>query len=165
MVKTEEQKADFQAATHCYMCEELFYEKEEHWCKVRDHNHATGEYRRAAHFSCNLNKRRKTHIPVFFHNLRGYDSHLIMQGIHRYANKKRISVIPNNMEKYVSFSLGNLRFLDPSNSWDRVLVWMLWLEILQSSHISRNILKKCGVLTNLTMSIYYARKVSTLIPI
>ena len=94
------------------MCEELFYEKEENWCKVRDHNHATGEYRGAAHFSCNLNKRRTTHIPVFFHNLRGYDSHLIMQGIHRYAGKKSIRVIPNNMEKYVSFQLGNLRFLD-----------------------------------------------------
>ena len=111
MVMTEEQEAEFQAATHCYMCEELFYE-EENWCKVRDHNHATGEYRGAAHFSCNLNKRRTTHIPVFFHNLRGYDSHLIMQGIHRFAEKKRISVIPNNMEKYVSFQLGNLRFLD-----------------------------------------------------
>ena len=112
MVMTEEQEAEFQAATHCYMCEELFYEKEENWCKVRDHNHATGEYRGAAHFSCNLNKRRTTHIPVFFHNLRGYDSHLIMQGIHRYAGKKSIRVIPNNMEKYVSFQLGNLRFLD-----------------------------------------------------
>ena len=112
MVMTEEQEADFQAATHCYMCEELFYEKEENWCKVRDHNHATGEYRGAAHLICNLNKRRTTHIPVFFHNLRGYDSHLIMQGIHRYANKKRINLIPSNMEKYVSFQLGNLRFLD-----------------------------------------------------
>ena len=112
MVMTEEQEAEFQAATHCYMCEELFYEKEENWCKVRDHNHATGEYRGAAHFSCNLNKRRTTHIPVFFHNLRGYDSHLIMQGIHCYAGKKSIIVIPNNMAKYVSFQLGNLRFLD-----------------------------------------------------
>ena len=112
MVMTEEQEAEFQAATHCYMCEELFYEKEENWYKVRDHNHATGEYRGAAHFSCNLNKRRTTHIPVFFHNLRGYDSHLIMQGIHRYAGKKSIRVISNNMEKYVSFQLGNLRFLD-----------------------------------------------------
>ena len=112
MVMTEEQEAEFQAATHCYMCEELFYEKEENWYKVRDHNHATGEYRGAAHFSCNLNKRRTTHIPVFFHNLRGYDSHLIMQGIHRYAGKKSIRVISNNMEKYVSLQLGNLRFLD-----------------------------------------------------
>ena len=112
MVMTEEQEAEFQAATHCYMCEDLFYEKDENWCKVRDHNHATGEYRGAAHFSCNLNKRRTTHIPVFFHNLRGYDSHLIMQGIHCYAGKKSIIVIPNNMAKYVSFQLGNLRVLD-----------------------------------------------------
>ena len=110
MIMTEEQETAFLAATHCYMCEEPF--DEEVRPKVRDHNHATGKYRGAAHSSCNLNKRRSTHIPVFFHNLRGYDSHLIMQGIHRFAKKKRISVIPNNMEKYVSFQLGNLRFLD-----------------------------------------------------
>ena len=118
MVLTEEQEAAFQAATHCYMCEERFDklhpdESEDKWCKVRDHNHATGEFRGAAHSICNLNKKRSYHIPVFFHNLRGYDSHLIMQGIHRYADgKKRIRVIPNTMEKYVSFQLGNLRFLD-----------------------------------------------------
>lgn len=112
MVVTEEQKAAFQVATHCYMCEEPFYEDEEKWRKVRDHNHATGEYRGAAHNQCNLNKKRSTHIPVFFHNLRGYDSHLIMQGIHRFAEKKSIRVIPKNMERYVSFQLGNLRFLD-----------------------------------------------------
>lgn len=112
MVITEEQKAAFQVATHYYMCEEPFYEDEEKWRKVRDHNHATGEYRGAAHNQCNLNKKRSTHIPVFFHNLRGYDSHLTMQGIHRFTEKKTIRVIPNNMERYVSFQLGNLRFLD-----------------------------------------------------
>ena len=126
MVMTEEQEADFQGATHCYMCQKPFDEKEENWNKVRDHNHATGEYRGAAHSLCNLNKRRSTHIPVFFHNLRGYDSHLIMQGIHRFAEKKKISAIPNNMEKYVSFQLGNLRFLDslqflgPGSSLDKL---------------------------------------------
>ena len=63
---------------------------------------------------------------MFFHNLRGYDGHLIMQGIHRYADEKRIRVIPNNTEKYVSFSLGNLRFLDslqflgPGSSLDKL---------------------------------------------
>ena len=117
MVLTEEQERDFQAATHCYMCQERFDqlfadESEDKWSKVRDHNHATGEYRGAAHNECNLNKKRSYHIPVFFHNLRGYDSHLIMQGIHRYAEKKRIRLIPNTMEKYVSFQLGHLRFLD-----------------------------------------------------
>lgn len=50
-----------------------------------------------------------------------------MQGIHRYAGeRKKIRVIPNNMEKYVSFSLGNLRFLDslqflgPGSSIDKL---------------------------------------------
>ena len=112
MVLSEEQQAEFEAATHCYMCQDPFLEDKGKWRKVRDHNHATGGYRGAAHSNCNVNKKRSYHIPVFFHNLRGYDGHLIMQGIHRYANEKTIRVIPNNMEKYVSFQLGNLRFLD-----------------------------------------------------
>ena len=107
-----EEEAEFQAATHCYMCEKEFQTKSMNYIKVRDHNHATGEYRGAAHSICNLNKKRSKHIPVFFHNLRGYDAHLIMRGIHRSAGKKQIKVIPNNMEKYVSFQLGSLRFLD-----------------------------------------------------
>ena len=126
MVLTEEQELAHQAATHCYLCEEPILEKKGKWSKVRDHNHATGEYRGAAHSHCNLNKKRSYHIPVFFHNLRGYDGHIVMQGIHRYADEKSIRVIPNNMEKYVSFQLGNLRFLDslqflgPGASLDRL---------------------------------------------
>ena len=58
-------------------------------------------------------------IPVIFHNLRGYDSHFIKQQIgeiakkHAYTNKKgekqdlNINAIPNNMEKYMAFMLGN----------------------------------------------------------
>ncbi|CAB3998356.1 Hypothetical predicted protein, partial [Paramuricea clavata] len=41
-------------------------------------------------------------LPVVFHNLRGYDSHLIMQEIGKF--KMNINVVPNNMEKYISFS-------------------------------------------------------------
>ena len=64
-------------------------------------------------------------IPVIFHNLRGYDSHFIMPQIgeiankHGYTNKKggkqdlNINAIPNNMEKYMAFMLGNhLTFID-----------------------------------------------------
>jgi len=54
MAMTENQEDAFQAETHCYMCEEPFYQDEEKWHKVRDHNHATGEYRGAAHAVCNL---------------------------------------------------------------------------------------------------------------
>ena len=48
---------------------------------------------------------------MVFHNLRGYDSHLIMQEIGKFGLE--VNVIPNNMEKYISFSLGNyLTFID-----------------------------------------------------
>ena len=49
-------------------------------------------------------------IPVVFHNLRGYDSHLIMQEIGKYA--KDITVIPNTTEKYVSFTMNQFVFID-----------------------------------------------------
>ena len=78
--------------------------------KVRHHCHFTGEYRGAAHKSCNLKIKiqpGKTKIPVVFHNLRSYDSHLIMQQIHR--AKGNITCIPNSTEKYLSFGLGQLK--------------------------------------------------------
>ena len=80
---------------------------------VRDHCHITGKYRGAAHNECNLRLRinpKTMTIPVVFHNLRGYDSHLIMQAISQTDGK--ITCIPNNTEKYISFSLGQLRFID-----------------------------------------------------
>ncbi|GBM77773.1 hypothetical protein AVEN_231579-1 [Araneus ventricosus] len=43
-------------------------------------------------------------IPCIFHNLRNYDGHLIMQGLGKLPDHE-ISVIPNNMEKYISFSI------------------------------------------------------------
>ena len=46
---------------------------------------------------------------MVFHNLRGYDSHLLMQAISKVDG--RVSCIPNNTEKYIS-SLRQLRFID-----------------------------------------------------
>ena len=47
---------------------------------------------------------------MIFHNLKGYDSHLIMQKIH--TAKGNINCIANNSEKYISFGIGQLKFLD-----------------------------------------------------
>ena len=49
--------------------------------KVRDHDHWTGDFRGAAHSGCNLLYRRLKKIPVFFHNLCGYDEHIIFETI------------------------------------------------------------------------------------
>ena len=98
------------------------------WIRVNDvcdDSHITGKYRGSAHKDCNLNFQISDKIPVIFHNLRGHDSHFIMQEIgeivkkNTYTNKKgekcqmNINAIPNNMEKYMAFMLGNhLTFID-----------------------------------------------------
>ena len=48
---------------------------------------------------------------MIFHNLKGYDSHLIFKEFSKFNCK--ISVIPNGLEKYISFSLkNNIVFID-----------------------------------------------------
>ncbi|GET60429.1 uncharacterized protein LOC110250844 [Rhizophagus irregularis DAOM 181602=DAOM 197198] len=72
-------------------------------------------YRGAAHRGYNLDlsiKPREMHIPVIFHNLSGYDGHIIMQGIGAMECEDDIDPIPYNMEKYMAFKLGSLRFID-----------------------------------------------------
>ena len=135
---TEENEQEFKKATTCHICDKKYTEKD---IRVRDHCHITGEFRGSAHQECNLKLRinpKEIKIPVIFHNLRGYDSHFIMQEIgaivkkHAYKNHKgeekqmNINAIPNNMEKYMAFMLGNhLTFIDSfqfmSSSLDKLV--------------------------------------------
>ena len=123
MMKEDEE--EFQKAQECYIFSMKYTNKD---IKVRDHCHISGKYRGSAHQECNLKLRvnpEEIKIPVIFHNLRGYDSHFIMQEIgsivknHTYKTKNgkemkmNINAIPNNMEKYMAFMLGNhLTFID-----------------------------------------------------
>ena len=72
--------------------------------RVREHDHLTGKYRGAAHSVCNLEegkkRTRRFEIPVFFHNLKGYDSHMIVSEVGKYTAK--LSAIPMNFEKLVT---------------------------------------------------------------
>ena len=79
--------------------------------KVRDRRHETGKFRGAGHWSCNINLQLTKKVPIIFHNLRGYDSHLIFCGLNKFDVK--ISVIPNGLEKYMAiFFYKNLVFID-----------------------------------------------------
>ena len=83
---------------------------------VKDHCHITGRYRGAAHNECNLKLRinpQTYQMPVVFHNLRGYDAHHLMQAMSQL--KKEVKCVANNMEKYITFSVGGLRFIDSFN--------------------------------------------------
>ena len=100
MIFTEEDRKQFNKASDCWICGEYLGND-----RVRDHCHFTGRYRGPAHNSCNLKYRKPNNISVFFHNLSGYDSHLFIKKIGCSINKKEnIDCIPNNEEKYISFS-------------------------------------------------------------
>ena len=79
-------REDWQAyntVTTCYVCE-----KSLEGDSVLDHCHITGKCRGAAHNATSKQATSKlrlspktTTIPAVFHNLRGYDPHLLMQAI------------------------------------------------------------------------------------
>ena len=63
------------------------------------------------HRDCNSNVKLNHKIPVAFHNLNNYDSHLIMQQLGKFILKS--NVILNGLEKYMSFSNNNkLNFIN-----------------------------------------------------
>ena len=119
MLMTDEDKKDFETATHCFICGDKFKnsyknEKEaEKYKKVRDHCHFTGKYRGCAHSICNLNFcNRYFKIPVFFHNMKNYDGHLIIQNAEKLSNKKKIDVIAQNSEKFINIGFDSLSVKD-----------------------------------------------------
>ena len=98
MVITKEEEEQFNQASNCWICGKLLNLDD----RVRDHCHYTGRYRGAAHNKCNLKYSKPNNISVFFHNLTGYDSHLFIKKLGVTAGT--IDCIPNNEEKYISFS-------------------------------------------------------------
>ena len=107
IISAEEEKR-FKLTNTCWICNKLFDVRDD---KVRDHCHITGKYRGATHWICNINLNLSKEIPVIFHNLKGYDSHSIIQKISKFDVK--VSVIPNGLEKCMAFTINrNLVFID-----------------------------------------------------
>ena len=99
-IMSEEEQRLFQQSNSCWIYKKLIDNDEK---KVRDHCHVTGKLRGAAHGSCNINLQLTKKVPVIFHNLTGYDSHLIFIELDKFDVK--IDVIPNGLEKYMAFFL------------------------------------------------------------
>ena len=98
---SSEEWKKFNESEVCWLCRGKFGEKP----KVRDHCHYTGKFRGAAHQSCNLKFQRPKFTPVFLHNLQNYDAHLFVRALGLMDEVLKIKCIPNNDEKYISFSL------------------------------------------------------------
>ena len=115
MIISPQQQREFQTVQYCFICGDLLGAD-----RVHNHDCLTGKYRGVAHHECHTNfqwrfivrkKKRQYIVPIIFHNLRGYDGHLLMEALGRHK-QKQIQCIPNNSERYISFSLDNLRFID-----------------------------------------------------
>ena len=111
MSMTAEQQREYDHATTCSICDKAI---DSTHIKVADHCHLTSEFRGAAHQSCNLNYRLKPSqfkLPIFFHNLKGYDAHFLIKEVDPLIHGE-VTVIPQSAEKYISFQIGNLIFKD-----------------------------------------------------
>ena len=114
---TKKDEKAFTKAKRCHICEKKYTEDD---VPVRDQCHVTGKYRGSAHQTCNLKLQisaEKFKIPVIFHNLKGYDSHFIINELGELIKKGEegisINVIAQNAEKYMAFYIGNhLSFID-----------------------------------------------------
>ena len=107
LIMSAEENELFERSNNCWICGKLI--DFDH--KVRDHCHITGKYRGRAHWGFNINLKISKKVPLIFHNLKGYDSHLIFKELSKFNCK--ISVIPNGLEKYMIFTLNNnIAFVD-----------------------------------------------------
>ena len=104
LIMTQKEE-NFRLRNTCWTCQKLIDDE-----KVRDHCHITGKQRGAVHWSCNVNLKLTKNVLIF-HNLKGYDSHFIMNVINKFDVHE--SVIPNGLEKYMAFTINkNLVFID-----------------------------------------------------
>ena len=97
LIKSEEEE-QFQLSNTCWIFKKPIDGDDE---KARDHCRITKKFRGVAHWSCKINHQLTKKVPVIFHNLKSYESHLFFCEINRFDVK--INVIPNILEKYMSF--------------------------------------------------------------
>ena len=97
-----EDEERFQSRYKWWICNKLFDIANN---KVGDHCHITGKYRTSAHQNFNGNLGFTKKIPGMFHNLRGYDTHFIMQDIGKFDVK--VNFILTGLEKYIALTIIN----------------------------------------------------------
>ena len=100
LVLTKEDNENFESFTKCSICDNTSVEGD---VKVRDHSHVTRKYIDSAQKDCHINFSLNYKILIVFHSTKNYHAHLIIQELCKFEFE--LNVIPNGLEKYMSFSL------------------------------------------------------------
>ena len=108
LVMNKEDNKDFKKFTKSWICDNDYIDID---VNVKHHCHITGKHRGSAHRDCNINLKLNHKISIAFHNLKNYDWHLTLQELGKF--NLQINVIPNGLEKYMSFTINNkLSYID-----------------------------------------------------
>ena len=106
LIMTNEDEEIYQNSQLCWI-----FKQELNTDKVRDHCHITGKFRGPEHNECNLKLRIPRKLPIIFHNLQGYDGHIIFKELNNFDVD--ISVIPKGIDKYMSIIVNrHITFID-----------------------------------------------------
>ena len=106
LIMTSEDEEIYNSLRICWI-----YKQELNMDKVRDHCHVAGKFRGAAHNKCNINLRLPKKLPIIFHNLQGYDGHIIFKELNNFDVD--IDVIPKGIDKYTSIIVNrHITFID-----------------------------------------------------
>ena len=73
--------------------------------KTWNYCHISEKYRYSVHRDSYIKDKLNHKIPIVFNKLKKWDWHLIMQELDKFDFK--INVIPNGLEKYISFNINN----------------------------------------------------------
>ena len=119
------ENAYYFTAERCYLCQGRFapiWADDKSWRKVRDHEKSSllgGRFLGPAHAKCNLERQKQRKIPVFLHNMKGFDGNFILQSL-RYSEvikdikrrKSSVTALPDNTEHFKTINILNYTFID-----------------------------------------------------
>lgn len=116
---TEHEKADYKNAEAYHLWIRISWRRN----KRQSPDHLTDQNNGASHEDCNLAYQNPAFLPIYFHNLGCYNICLFINELE--YNQENFDAIPNNKQKYISFSTDEnyglkFRFFDTSNLWEVV---------------------------------------------
>ena len=91
LLMTSEDEEIYNNSDICWICKQ-----ELNTDNVKDHCHVTGKLRDAAHNKCNINLRLPKKLPIIFHNLQGYDGHIIFKKLNNF--EVDVAVLPKGID-------------------------------------------------------------------